>query len=390
MKVVQINAVSGIGSTGVIAKSISLMLNKRGVENYIFYADGKDSYKNSVKISSKADMKAHSLLSRITGKQAYFSALKTKELLHRLDGIKPDVVHLHNLHNNYINLNMLLDYLSTNGIKTVLTLHDCWFFTGKCTHYSNIGCGRWQTGCGSCPLLKADNPSWIFDRTSKIWLDKKRRFEKIDKLEVVGVSEWIANEARKSFLNCGNVSFIHNGIDTEMFNTSGGDMRSELGIKNKFVIMGIANKWQSAVNDGLLDYISENLDKDYVLLLVGGDIKKGNVISIPYQSSPKELARVYRTADVFVNVTHEDSLPTVNLEAMSCGTPVITYDVCGSTETVAEKTGIVVCEGSKEELLGAILQIKAKGKSFYSDSCRKHILNNYEMGTQFEKYFDVY
>lgn len=391
MKVVQINAVSGTGSTGTIVKNISRVLNSHDEENYIFYASGKDDDANAVRISETRDMKIHALLSHITGKQAYFSKRSTSRLLKRLDEIKPDIVHLHNLHHNYINLNMLLDHLAERDINTVISLHDCWFFTAKCTHYTNTGCYRWQNGCGKCPLLKADNPSWFFDRTKEMWIDKKNRFEKIKSLEVIGVSAWIAGEAEKSFLSCGNISYIHNGIDTNIFTGSGADLRAKLGLENKFVVLGIANKWQSSVNEGLLEYVSKRLDKDCVMLLVGGTAKDmDNVINIPYIKSREELATVYRTADVFVNVTREDSLPTVSIEAMSCGTPVITYDACGSAEMITEETGIVIKEGDMEAILSAVSVVKDNGKSFYSKSCSEHIKKNYEMNTQYEKYYNIY
>lgn len=391
MRVVQINAVSGTGSTGVIARHISDILNNHGIENYIFYAAGYDSYEYAVKISDNFDMKIHALMSHLTGKQAYFSKHSTRKLIKRLDDIQPDIVHLHNLHNNYINLNMLLQYLADKDIKTVITLHDCWFFTGKCTHYAFQKCNRWQDGCGNCPLLKADNPSWFFDRTAKIWADKKKYFEKIKRLEIVGVSEWIVKEARKSFLTCGNITCIHNGINTAVFTPNGADLRDKFKLGDKFVVLGMANQWESAQNAGLLQYISKKLDKDCVMLLVDGkSVGMDNVINIPYQKSPSELAEVYRTADVLVNVTHASSLPTVNMEAMACGTPVITYDVCGSTETIADNTGIVVSEGDKSALVDAVYKVKEKGKGMYSESCIRHIADNYKMYTQFEKYLSIY
>ena len=391
MRVVQINAVSGTGSTGVITRHISDMLNNHGIENYIFYATGYDSYECAVKISDNLDMKIHALMSHITGKQAYFSKHSTRKLIKRLDDIQPDIVHLHNLHHNFINLNMLLQYLADKDIKTVITLHDCWFFTGKCTHYAFEKCNRWQNGCGNCPLLKADNPSWFFDRTAKIWADKKKYFEKIKRLEIVGVSEWIAGEARKSFLNCGNISCIHNGIDTAVFTPNGADLRDEYMLGDKFVILGMANKWESYQNAGLLEYVLQQLDKDCVMLLVGGKTEDiDNIINIPYQTSPKGLAEVYRTADVLVNVTHGDSLPTVNMEAMACGTPVITYDVCGSPEIITDNTGIVVSEGDKSALVDAIYEVKKKGKGMYSKNCVLHIADNYEQYTQFDNYLGIY
>lgn len=392
MKVVQINAVFGIGSTGVIVKEISSMLNRHNIENYIFYASGKSDYKQASCMSNKLDMKVHALLSRLTGKQAYFSKKSTQILIEKLDNIMPDVVHLHNLHNNYINLNMLLDYLANRKIKTVITLHDCWYFTGKCTHYHSARCNKWQAGCKSCSLLKADNPSWFFDRTNLIWHDKKNHFEKINDLNIVSVSEWMAKEASRSFLKCGRISVIHNGVDTKIFDCNGQNFRKQYGLEDKFVILGMANKWLSKSNAGLLEYILNRLNEDCCILLLGANSghRENKVIYLPYISNNKKLAALYRTADVFVNVTHEDSLPTVNLEAMACGTPVITYDVCGSSETVNNRTGIVVAEGCKEELSRSLFIIKSNGRSYYATACREHILTNYSSINQFEEYMNIY
>lgn len=391
MKVVQINAVSGRGSTGTIARQISDMLNRHNIENYIFYADGNDEYNQAVKISSALDMKLHSLMSRVTGLQGYFSTVSTKKLLKRLDETKPDIVHLHNLHHNYINLNLLLGYLAKKGIKTVLTLHDCWFFTGKCTHYAFAKCDRWQYGCGNCRLLKKDNVSWFFDKTKKIWLDKRKYFTAIPELEIVGASRWIADEAKKSYLNCGNITYIHNGINTDIFSPNGDDIRRKLGTEDKFVILAVANKWEDSSNSGLLDFISKNIANDSKIVMLGGT-RDGmeNVINIPYVNSPYELAKIYRSADVFVNVSHADTLPTVNIEAMSSGTPVVTYDVCGCAETVTAHTGVVVKEDDKEALLDAIKQVKNNGKGYYTRHCREHILCNYDMNRQYEEYLKIY
>jgi len=391
MRVVQINAVLGYGSTGKIVQDISQMLDERGVENYIFYAEGISQNKNAINVSNKFDRKIHALMSHLTGLQAYFSKKQTALLIERLDSISPDVVHLHNLHHNYINLNMLLAFLAKKNIKTVLTLHDCWFFTGKCTHYSYIGCEKWKDSCGKCAQLKKDNASFFFDRTAKILADKRKAFKAIKDLEVVGVSEWMANQAKKSLLQQGNISVIHNGIDTSIFTTEGIDYREDYGFKDKIVILGMANKWLKEENSGLLEYVLENLGEQYVMVMIGGkDIKLPRVKGIDFVTTQEELAKVYRTADIFVNVTHEDSLPTVNLEAMGCGVPVVTYGVCGSTETVTEKTGAVVSENDRVALVTAIKNIGQKNREELRKNCRQHCIENYNKKIEFAKYYEEY
>lgn len=390
MKVVQINAVIDKGSTGKIVADISDMLTCNNVENYVFYADGLSDRKNAIKISNNLDRKIHAFLSRLFGKQACFSRLSTKRTLRQLDKIKPDVVHLHNLHHNYINLKMLLKYLAKNDIKTVLTLHDCWFFTGKCTHYVTAGCDKWQKECGNCPQLKKDNKSWFFDRTKFLLKQKQKYFSKIKNLKIVPVSYWMSEQVEKSFLGGRSINVISNGINTSIFNPNVKDLRQELGIKDEKVILGMANKWMSPENEGLLDYVLDQLADGYKFLLIGKRIEKENVVCVNYVNSPHELARLYKTADIFVNVTHEDTLPTVNLESMATGTPVVTYKACGSTEIVTEKVGRIVEEYDKFGLVTAIKEVCENSKDLFSAECVKRIVENYDKDKQFLKYLEVY
>lgn len=391
MKVVQINATYGVGSTGKIVVLIKNLLDNKGIENRVVCQYTEKNIPNVFGISSKIDMKLHALLSRIAGTNAYFSKNSTKRLIRELEKIQPTVVHLHNLHNNYINLPMLLKYLGEKKIKTVITLHDCWFFTGKCMYFSGMGCDKWKIGCGGCPQLKKHIPSWFVDRTNKMWNDKKNLFDAIDDLEVVGCSEWISGLAAQSLLSKGHISTIHNGIDTELFSDKGSNLREKLGLENKFVILGMANKWCSEENTGLLERIREKLDDDYHIIIVGKRCKNGGGVTyLSYIKNQQELARVYRTADVFVNVTYEDTLPTVNLEALGCGVPVITYDSCGSSEIVTPQTGYIVPKGDEETLLEKIKSVKKAGSVSFKDGCRQHILKNYNAAVQYNKYIDIY
>ena len=391
MRVLQINATFGIGSTGTIVSNIKEALDEYGIENWVACQHTNTNAQNVFEISNIIDTKVHALLSRMAGTNAHFSKYVTKEFLLRISRIRPDIVHLHNLHNNFINLNMLLQYLVEEDIKTVLTLHDCWFFTGKCTHFMIAGCDKWKYGCGKCPQLKKDIPSWYFDKTDQMWKEKKKYFEMIKELEVIGCSNWIASLATQSLLCKGNITTIHNGIDVELFSNIGPDYRHELGIEEKFVILGMANKWLSKENEGFLKKIQEEITDDYHIIIVGTKgIGTKKITYLEYISDPKFLACIYRTADVFVNVTYEDTLPTVNLEAMACGVPVITYDSCGSSETIEKGTGYIVAKGDIKALTERLHLVYLKGKNFYSEACRKNIVHNYNCKIQYQKYIDVY
>ena len=397
MKVVQINAVCGKGSTGRICVELNEMLMRSGHEGMILYGNGSSDYPHSKKVTGKWGVKLHGLLSRLFGKNAAYSPFATRRILRFLETYEPDVVHLHNLHGNYVNINPLLRYLAQKDIPTVLTLHDCWFFTGKCTHYTAIGCDRWQTGCHDCPKLKSDIPSWFFDRTAGMWEEKKSLFEAIPRLSVIGVSEWITGEARKSFLsNAKDVRTIHNGIDLEVFRLRSSNVRQKYGIPSgKKVILGVAAGWCFEKGVDVFLALSERLDNEqYQIVLVGTDsgidsILPENIISIHRTENQRELAELYTAADVFVNPTRQDTYPTVNMEAIACGTPVATFRVGGSPEILDEQTGCIAEPNDVDGLVTAVAQICTRqtvskeacirrAAEFEKEKCFKEYLSLYE------------
>ena len=395
MRVLQINAVYAQRSTGIIVKDINDELIRRGYESHIAYAISNYHPKNGYKIGNKLDYKIHALLTRLLGKQGYFSIISTRRFLRYIDRIKPDIVHLHNLHSNYINLNILLEYLEHESIHTVITLHDCWFFTGKCFHYQVAKCDRFKDSCGDCPLIKKDVPSWFFDPTAKVLSDKKKLFNNIKSLTVVGVSNWISNEAKQGIFKDKGVVTIHNGVDINIFRPTPSEMREKLGLKDEFVILGSADKWLNPLNREAFKYILSSITPDMKIVIFGcnKDQQKQlpeSVIGIGYITDRDEMAKLYSMSDVFVNITLEDSLPTVNIEAQACGTPVITFKSGGSPETISERTGIVVPKGDKEALLKAILKIKDRGKAIYEQKCLSHVEKNFVVEDRYKEYVDLY
>ena len=226
MKVLQINAVYGFGSTGRIVLEISECLNTEGIDNKVIACN---NLQGCLKICNSVENKIHALFARVFGLDSHYSYFSTRKILKVIRKYNPDIIHLHNLHSNYINLPKLLKHLAKNDIATVVTLHDCWFYTGKCTHYITVGCDKWQKECGNCPQLKNDIPSWFFDRTTKQLKEKREGFNSIPRLAVVGVSDWITNEAKKSLLkNAKIIKRIYNWIDTETFYPRNVDIRKNI------------------------------------------------------------------------------------------------------------------------------------------------------------------
>ena len=241
MRVLQINAVYGQGSTGTIVRDIEYLCEQSGIECYVASPDVKvRNAKRGYVIGNIFDHKLHALLSRIHGKQAYFSHLPTWNLLHWMSEIKPDIVHLHNLHSNYIHLNILLHYLAKRNIKTVITLHDCWFYTGGCFHYTATDCNKWMTNCRNCPKSKQDTPAMFTKHSAQVLADRKKFLLAIPNLYVTGVSEWMAHEPLKSFLKDIPNYVIRNGVDLEIFKPTFSDIRKRIGLENKYIILGPA------------------------------------------------------------------------------------------------------------------------------------------------------
>lgn len=393
MKIVQINAIYGSKSTGTIAQDIAECCKRNGIKPYAVYSIGpRFESTDGIRIGNVFVEKWHALLSRIGGKQAYFSRITTSRFLKTLDKIKPDIVHLHNLHSNYIHLNMLLRYLADRNIATVITMHDCWYFTGGCTHYTAVGCFKWQKGCGKCPQ-RCDIKAYLFDSTAKILADRRKYLTSIPRLVLVGASEWIANEAKKSLLSSVNITYIHNGFDFDVFKPCSSTLRRDLGIDNKKMILGPASKWLSPVNKFTLDYFVSHMDESTVLVLFGCTdmslVLPSNVMLLGYTNSRQEMAELYSAADVFVNCTIEDTLSSINIECQACGTPVVTYDSTGNKETVDFQRGFTVKSGDAESLWNRTKEVLKFGKSSYSNMCQDFVRQNFSKNNYLQ-YIELY
>lgn len=394
MRILQINAVYGHGSTGTIVRDIEQLCYAEGIECLVASPDpAVRQAKHGFVIGNTIDHKLHAALSRIYGKQAYYSRCATRALLKYMDCEKPDIVHLHNLHSNYIHLNMLLDYLAKRDIITIVTLHDCWFYTGGCFHYANAGCYRWLEKCGNCPKQKLDTPALLKDCSAQILADRKKYLLAIPRLIVTGVSDWIANEARRTFLKDTKVVTIHNGIDLNVFKPTPSDFRQRLGLEGKFVILGPANKWLSDVNKEVLAKFTKLMNSDEVLLLFGVDVQDTsnlpkNVITYGYTKNREELAQLYTVADVFANTSREDSLSLINVEAQACGTPVVTFDQTGPKETVDGVNSFSVEVGNTEAMYRKLSQFKHHSTNV--DQFRMFVTDVYEIKNNYSEYLSLY
>ena len=355
MRIAQINAVCSSGSTGRLVHELHDYLVGRGHECRVWYGSEDAAYPDAVRIGSRRDQLLHALRSRASGVQGHGSKGQTRRLLAQLEGFAPDVVHLHNLHANYVSYPLLLAWLAELDVPTVLTLHDCWFFTGKCTYPVIAGCVRWQDTCGRCPQLKSDrgNPTWFFDRTAEELAEKRRLFEAIPRLGVVGVSDWVTAEARKSFLGSGGARMarIYNWIDSEVFGPLDGlareSARAELGVRpDERLYLAVCSGLSERKGWPTLCALAGRLEDGERLLVVGAnpgglEVPEGIRLVEPIRD-PSRLAVLYGAADVCVNATQAETFGLVTAEALACGTQVIVNPNTASPELVEPGCGLVL------------------------------------------------
>lgn len=392
MKIVQINSVLN-GSTGMIARNIGNFLNDKGIENYILYSYGnKRDNKQYIQYSDNAYIKFQSLKSHIFGNYGFNSDLSTIKLINQLNFLKPDIVHIHNIHGHDVNLEKFINYLKKNNIKTIWTMHDCWLYTGYCPHYTYERCYKWKEECHDCSPKK--RYSFFFDKSKQNFIRKKQLFNDFEDITFVTPSKWLQSEAKQSFLSNKDIRVIHNGIDTSLFCTKPSYFKSEIGIQDKKMVLSIAMNVSERKGFNDLIELSKKLSDDCVLVIVGLSdqlIHKlpKNIIGLPKTENKEQLVDIYNAADAFVNPTHEDNFPTVNLEAMACGTPVATYDVGGSPESIVSGTGIVSKENDIEQLKENIIKL-ANMKSEITNNCREHAIEQFDTSISNQNYYNLY
>lgn len=394
MRISQINAVYGYGSTGTIVKDLQSRCKQDGIECEIVYSQSRDMVEAGYHIGNIVSNKLHAFLSRIAGKQGYFSWLPTLRLLKHYDEYKPDIIHLHDLHGSYINVPMLLRYATKKDIAVVITLHDCWFYTGGCSHYTHSNCFRWKESCGNCPQRNWEFKSLIYDASTTKLQDRERLFGAIQNLIVVGVSQWIVDEAaHKVFKNAKQIT-IHNGIDTEFFHPVDTDFRRKHNLEDKFVILAPANKWFLDINRQTLEYFASHMTDDMRMVFIGKGVDTSRMtdrmINLGFVSSRDEIRAIYSACDVLVNCSREESLSLLNIEVQSCGTPVVTYANTGVRETVDDNCGFAVEDGNPEAAWKAMMNVREKGKAYFSASCRYWAKQEFDVNINYRKYIDLY
>lgn len=359
MKVLFINAVCGTGSTGKICAELAEQFERDGHEAKIAY--GRHAYvpekyqKYAVRIGSDTDVKLHAVMTRLTDRHGLGSKKATEKFLKWAEEYSPDLLWLHNIHGYYLNYEMLFAWIKRHPeMEVKWTLHDCWAFTGHCSHFTYVKCFKWQSACEKCVQKNRYPASNLLDNSKENFLRKKKAFTGVKKLSIITPSKWLADIVKQSFLKEYSVEVVYNKIDTTVFRPTPSNFREKFGLADKKILLGVASTWDD--RKGLYDFykLSDMLDDRYAIVLVGLSDKQmqelpKKIIGVKRTNGQKELAEIYTAADVFVNLTYEDTYPTVNLEARACGTPVITYKTGGSPESAGEDA-IVVEVGDIEDV----------------------------------------
>lgn len=400
MKILQINSVVNSGSTGKIAEDIGQLAIAKGWKSYIaFGRNERPSKSKKIKIGSDWDIKMHGVQTRLFDNHGFASKKATREFIQEIERIKPSIIHLHNIHGYYINIEILFNYLAKADIPVVWTLHDCWSFTGHCAYFDFVGCDKWKTQCCACPQKKSYPASLFIDNSKNNYIKKNILFNSVKDITFVPVSYWLGDLVKKSFLKKYSVNVIHNGIDIEAFSIKEYDnILFKYNLEDKFIVLGVAGEWSK--RKGLSDFVklSSKLQENEIIILVGlseEQIKTlpKNIIGIEKTESVEELAQFYSMADIYFNASVEETFGLTTVEAFACGTPAIVYNKTAIPEVVDDKVGWVVEQGDIEALLDIILNLKTEPKSVKEQrklDCREKAEKLYNKDDRFEEYLDLY
>lgn len=396
MKIVLINSLPN-GSTGKITKGIAEVSDANGNDTQTYFGnwhfERSEPGKKYKIFGYNFENKVSGVFSYLTGFQNQGSFWGTRALIKDLKLIHPDVIHLHNLHLWVINLPLLFNFIKETNVKVVWTLHDCWSFTGHCPHFDMIGCDKWKTGCYHCPQYR-EYPQSLIDSSKRMYQLKKKWFTGVENMTLVTPSEWLAGLVKQSFLKDYPIRVINNGIDLEVFKPTPSNFRETYGCGDKKIVLGVAFGWGERKGlDVFLD-LAKRLDSvRYQIVLVGTDenVDKqltNTVISIHRTQNQTELAKIYTAADVFVNPTREENYPTVNMEALACGTPVLTFQTGGSPEILDVTCGSVVPKNDIDALYREIIRI-CETAPYSIEACLKKA-KQFDKNEKFQEYIDLY
>lgn len=393
-KIVEINGIN-YGSTGNTAINIATEAKKQGYDMYLFFRNsrvGKSRLKeNQELIGNWLDKVISERLCYITGLNGYFNIINTHSLLKRLDQIKPDLIHLHSLCDSFVNIEMLFKYIIKNDIPVIWTLHDSWPFTGRCAQNR---CTKWQEGCGNCPHKDYYPGTLYFDNSKKVLEKRAKLYNQLNNLTIVTPSKWLGSLVSKSiFKNKYPVKVINNGINLNVFKPTESSFREKHNLQDKYIVLALAYYWDHSKGLDIIIELSKRLPSNYQIVLVGTNdeldkILPSNIISIHRTNTQEELVEIYSASDVFINPTRDENYPTVNMEAIACGIPVITFDTGGSAEIISDNTGSSIKMNDTDGMEKEIIRV-CETKPYSKEDCLKRS-KSFDMQDKYKEYVQLY
>lgn len=401
MRILQVNQVVTVTSTGRIVENLGNFLLDNGHESFIAYSGRPKSPSNShlYQISNSLDSNLHAIGTRLFDTHGLHSLSVTKKFLSWVDELNPDIIHLHNIHGYYLNYPLLFDFLSKSRKPVIWTFHDFWPITGHCSYFTDVNCEKWKSQCYSCPKKKLYPSSILMDNSKTNYITKKKYFSSLDRLEVVTISNWSRELVNDSFLGNKRIHKIPNGIDSSKFRiteVAKEGIRSKYGLSEKKILLGLATTWGK--RKGYFDYLklAEILPRDYQIVLVGlqGDLAKGlpkQIIPIKRTESIDDLVNLYNLSEITLNLSYQETFGLTTVEGLMCGVPGIVYNATASPELINDEVGVIVEPGHIEGIVDAIRKIeKNGGKKSYREKCRKYAVDNFDAEIVHKQYLDLY
>lgn len=361
-KVLYINSVCGFGSTGRIVADLT---KTDDYESLVCFGRKKDfANVNSFQFANFFDNAFGAIRTILFDNNLNICTNATRRLIKKIKEYNPDIIHLHNIHGYYVNVEMLINFLKEYGKPVVWTMHDCWAFTGYCSDAYYVNCEKYQKECKNCNHWFAYPFSIFKQNVTKDFHKKKKLFKDFDNLTIVTPSRWLGGICNLSFLRNKKIVTVNNGIDLN-------DFKPSKEKNKKFTVLAVASFWTKDKGSEDLNELVKLLDRDIEVVVVGnGSDKIEGVKSISHTNNKAELVDLYSSAHVLINPTLDDNFPSVNIESIACGTPVITYRTGGSPEIIDGKTGVVVDKGNYRAMAEVVNSLY-KNYYFKSEDCVK-------------------
>ena len=393
--ILEINGIN-YSSTGNITLNIAKQLRDNDYKVYTACKNSrmgqKFQYENQIFIGSRFERVVSDNLAYLTGLKDHFNILNTRSFIRTINKIKPDLIHMHLLHDTYLNLNMFFKYLKKSNIPVIWTLHDCWALTGQCSYFDLVKCNKWKTGCHDCPQTNTYPKTLFIDNTKNLWQEKKKWFNGVKNMTLVTPSIWLKDLVQESFMKDYPVKVIYNGINLEIFKPTKSDFRKKYNLENKKIILGVSYGWSITKGVDVFIRLASLLPEDYQIVMVGGNDETDkmfpdNIISIHKTYNQQELVEIYSASDLFLNPTRQDNFPTVNIEALACGIPVLAFNTGGCPEIINNECGSIVEKDDIESLKNKIVRI-CETKPYSKQKCVERA-QEFNMTDRFHEYVEL-